>query len=822
MKVSLEWLREYAVLDAPLDTLVEGLIETGTEVEHIQRGPAGVIVARILGLAAVPESTKGVQFADIDVGGGGGEPVRVLTGAANLEVGDLVPYAPPGTVLAGWTEPLGVRAMFGGKYQSPGMLCSAVELGLGEDATGILHLDHGQVGQPLSEAVTLDTVLEVEVTTNRPDCLCHVGIAREMAAAIGETVREPDTSIPEGLLSAASMAMRAGVEIEDADGCPRFAVRIIENVAVAPSPEWLQRRLRSIGLRPISNVVDVTNYVAHELGQPLHGFDLDRFVDAQGDGSRAARVVVRRGRDELITCLDGVERRAGRDDMVVCAGDVAVSFAAVIGGATTAVDEATRNVLLEAATWDGPTVRATSTRLGVRTDASSLNEKGLSDTLPPLALDRAAALIAELGGGHVLQDTIDVRARELPPIPPIAVSGATISRLLGYQVDTTEAATVLARLGFGVEQQGDDLTVAAPHFRRDVLIVEDVVEEVGRSLGYDRVPSTLPGRRTAAASIAAEMPAEDRVKDVLVGAGYDEAITWSFISPSLADSLRGVGEGRSPIPLRNPLSEEWSVLRVSLLPGVVQAIAGNVRRGVDSVALFELGRAFWEGERRGRVAGSTADNLDDAFTPLPAEPLLLTAAATASSAVEAEARLRDLQAVVSRVAHDLGGGIVRTVPGAVAGMRSGRSGRFLYDGRDVGMVGELDPVALTRFDVRGRVAVAEIEVDPLVLPARLATQRYLAPPRHPAVVQDLSVTVPEGAPAGDALDAIHTAAGALLESVVLYDEYRGASVGAMRKGWTFRLTYRAADRTLTTEEAQSVQEVVAEALRTSCGAEVRR
>jgi phenylalanyl-tRNA synthetase beta chain len=820
VKVSLEWLREYAVLDAPLDTLVEGLIETGTEVEHVYRGPAGVVVARVVSLAPVPESTKGVQFADIDVGGA--EPVRVLTGAANLNIDDLVPYSPPGTLLAGWTEPVGVRAMFGGKYHSPGMLCSAVELGLGEDATGILHLDHGQPGQPLSEAVTLDTVLEVEVTTNRPDCLCHVGIAREMAAAIGETVREPDTSITEGLLSAASMTNRAAVTVEDPEGCPRFAVRIIENVAVAPSPELLQRRLRSIGLRPISNVVDVTNYVAHELGQPLHGFDLDRFVDAQGDDTRTARVVVRRGRDEVITCLDGVDRRAGKDDMVVCAGDVAVSFAGVVGGASTAVDEATRNVMLEGATWDGPTIRATSARLGVRTDASALNEKGLSDTLPPLALDRAAALIAELGGGHVLQDRVDVRARELPPIPPIAISGATISRQLGYQVDTTEAATVLARLGFGVEQHGDELTVTVPHFRRDVLIVEDVVEEVGRSLGYDRVPSTLPGRRIAAAGAAADTPAEDRVKDVLIGAGYDEAITWSFTSPSLAASLEGVGEGRTPIPLRNPLSEEWSVLRISLLPGVVQAVAANVRRGVDGVSLFELGRAFWEGERRGRAPGSTADSLDDAFAPLPAEPLLLTAAATASSAAEAEARLRALQAVIARVAHELGAGAVQTVPGAVEGMRRGRSGRLRCDGRDIGMVGELDPVTLARFDVRGRIAVAEIEVDPLVLPERLATRRYLAPPRHPAVVQDLSVTVPSDALAGDALSAIHEAGGPLLESVVLYDQYRGTSVGAARKGWTFRLTYRAADRTLTSDEVQSVQENIAEALRSSCGAEVRR
>ena len=435
-------------------------------------------------------------------------------------------------------------------------------------------------------------------------------------------------------------------------------MRIIENVAVGPSPEWLQRRLRSIGLRPISNVVDVTNYVAHELGQPLHGFDLDRFVDAQGDGARSARVVVRRGRDEVIACLDGIDRRAGSDDMVVCAGDVAVSFAGVIGGASTAVDEATRNVMLEGATWDGPAIRATSVRLGVRTDASALNEKGLSDTLPPLALDRAAALIAGLGGGHVLQDTVDVRARELPPIPPIAVSGATISRQLGYQVDTTEAATVLARLGFGVEQHGDDLTVSVPHFRRDVLIVEDVVEEVGRSLGYDRVPSTLPGRRIAAAGTAAEVPAEDRVKDVLIGAGYDEAITWSFTSAALAASLEGVGEGRTPIPLRNPLSDEWSVLRISLLPGWSRRWRATSGTGSTASSSLSSAAPSGKGSDAAQRAGSTPDSLDSAFAPLPAEPLLLTAAATASGAAQAEARLRDLQATVARVAHELGGGAV--------------------------------------------------------------------------------------------------------------------------------------------------------------------
>jgi phenylalanyl-tRNA synthetase beta chain len=818
MRVSLDWLREYAVLDAPLDILVQGLVDTGTEVDRVERGPTGVIVARVAGLEPVPESTRGVRFADLDTGA---EPIRVLTAAPNLSVGDLVPYAPVGTLLPGRDTPLGVRSMFEGRYHSPGMLCSAAELGVGEDSDGIFHLDHGVPGQPLHEVLALDTVLEVEVTTNRPDCLCHVGIAREMAAAVGETVREPDPAIANGLLSAASMARRAEVVVEDPDGCPRFAVRIIENVAVAPSPDWVQRRLRAVGLRPINNVVDVTNYVARELGQPLHAFDLDRFLAVQGADGGPARVVVRRGRGEPILCLDGAERTVGPDDVAVCAGDTPASIAGVIGGAATAVDETTRNVLLEAASWDGPTIRATSKRLGVRTDASTLFEKGLSDTLPPIALDRAAALLAELGAGHVLKDSVDVRPRPLPAIPPIEVSGAVISAQLGYPVDATEAATVLARLDFGVEQNGDELTVTVPHFRRDVTLIEDVVEEVGRLLGYDRVPSTLPGRRTAVSTLAAGAPLEDHVKDVLIGAGFDEAITWSFISTGRAAALRGVGGERVPIPLRNPLSESWSVLRTSLLPGVVDAVAGNLRRGVEEVGLFELGRAFWEGERAGPVPGSTDDGGDDRLTPLPAEPLLLGAAVSASDGSAAAARIRHLQAVIIRLAADLGAGGVETEPADVPGLRPGRAGRLVCGGTDVGLVGELDPATAARFDLRGRVVVAEVDID-LLTPRSPAPRSYHPPPRHPAVVQDLAVTVPDDARAGDALRAVREAGGALLDSAVLYDEYRSASLGPGRKGWTFRLAYRAPDRTLTSEEAQQVQEAIAAGLRARCGAEVRR
>ena len=822
MKTSVQWMRDYAPLDAPLDVLAQALVDTGTEVNEVHRAAENTVVARILALEKVPESTKGVLFADIEVGEG--ESIRVLTGAPNLHVGDLVPYAPPGVQLPGWDRPLEVRAMFGGKYHSPGMLCSAAELCAGDDADGILVLERGSPGQPVHEVLDLDAVMDVEITTNRPDCLSHVGIARELAAALGENLREPVAEVPDALMSVTPIEGRATVSIEDQQGCPRFMVRVIEDVVVRESPRWLQCRLRAIGLRPINNVVDVTNYVAAELGQPLHGFDYDRFVKAIPGGATAAEVVVRRAHaGEKLLCLDDVERTLSPGDLVVCAGERAVSLAGVMGGHDTAVDGKTKTVLLEAASWDGPTIRATSRRLALRSDASTRFEKGLSDTLPPLALDRAAALIAELGSGRVLRDVVDEHPSPLPAIAPIEVASGFLERVLGMPVDASEAATALARLGFAVEQDGGAMRVAPPHFRRDVAIPVDVAEEVGRSLGYARVPSMLPGRRSHIRALAPATPLEDRVRDVCIGAGYDEAITFAFQSPALAGRVSGVGEERTPIRLRNPLSEDGSVMRTSLLPGLLQALAANLHHGVAEASMFEIGRSYWEGERTVPPLGTTPDGRDAALPPLPAEPLLLCLVSQTgdTGADTAAERLTHIRSVLAWLGHELAGTSLAVEPATVAGMRSGRCGRLRLDGREVGVVGELSPELVEELDLRGRVAVAELRLD-AVAPEVPRVPRFRTPPRMPAVVQDLAVVVPAEQRADAAIAAIWEAGKPLLEHVELYDEYRGDALGPGRKSWTFRLTYRAADRTLTGAEAQQCHDAIALALRVRVGGEVRR
>ena len=832
MKASLRWLRDYAPLDAPVDVIARTLTETGTEVGAVEDVAAGIIVARVTNLEPLPGSSHGLLLADLDVGprppsvlaemGIPTNPLRVVTGAPNLRVGDLVPYAPPGSRPPALAEPLGVRT-YRGKYKSPGMLCSAVELGLGEDAAGILVLDRGTPGQPLRDVVDLDVVLDLDITTNRPDCLCHVGIARELTAALGETLSEPDTTIPPDRESAVGASQRVQIRIEYPEGCPRFAARVLEDVVIGPSPEWMQTRLRAVGLRPINNVVDATNFVAHELGQPMHAFDLDRFIAAAGGSGKLAEVVVRRAKaGERLGTLDGVERTLSDEDIAVCAGDHPVSIAGVIGGSSTAVDESTRNVLLEAANWDGVMIRATSRRLGVRTDASTLFEKGLSDTLPPGALDRAANLIAASGAGHVLHGIVDEWPRPLPEIPPIALTSAQMSAVLGYPVDATEAATVLAHLGFLVEQDGASLVVVPPHFRRDVVIREDVIEEVGRMLGYNRVPSTLPGRRVPLRDLAPDPPVEDQVRDVCLGAGLDEAITYSFTSPDIVARLPGLGGARRPLPLRNPLSDDWTVLRTSQLPGLCAALSLNVNRGVQQAALFELGRVFWDGERTEPPAGSTSDGADAALIPLPLEPLLLSVAVHSSgSAEDAAQALRHIQSMFQRLADDVAGAELVAVPGDFTGTRPGRSAALESGERSVGLIAELDADVIERFELRGRVLVGELNVD-AVAPAQRRSLRFRPPPRLPAIAQDMAVIVPADLRAGDALRIIRTAGGALLESVELYDEYRGGDLGEARKSWTFRLTFRTADRTLTSEEAQRVQAEILRALVEQCGAELRR
>src|SRR2546425_1763012 len=544
MLISLNWLKDYVDVPVDVSTLAERLTLAGSEVEGIHEQEVdfeGVLVAEVKSLRPLPGSTKN-QIASVSTGR---TVADVVTGAWNLTVGDRVPYAVPGSRLN--DRRIETKSFLG--VASAGMLCSAIELGLGEDAAGIFILDQGAMpGQDLRQLYPRDAILELEIKSNRPDLLCHLGIAREVGAIFNLPLQEP--SLPKRHPADAPELVR----IEAPDGCRRFVGRLLTGVTVAPSPPWMQARLRAAGVRPISNVVDITNYVMLEAGQPMHAFDYQRLKDG--------RVVVRRAREgEEIACLDGKTRRLTSRDMVVADSERAQGVAGIIGGADSAVEQGTTEVFLEAATWEPQSIRRTARMLGLRTEASSRFEKGLSPSLSLPAVERAAALVAELADGTPTRST-DVYPVPLTPIT-IEVGADRIERVLGVSVELGEAARILERLRFKVKNTDRLLRAQPPEFRLDCSIPEDLIEEVGRIYGYDRVPSTLPGARTLIRDLYERRDADETAREVLAGRELDEGVTSSMVS---AESTLGIAmpmAAPSLVKVQNPMAESRDALRRS-------------------------------------------------------------------------------------------------------------------------------------------------------------------------------------------------------------------------------------------------------------------
>src|SRR2546426_5510530 len=531
MLISLNWLKDYVDVPVDVSTLAERLTLAGNEVVGIHEQVVdfeGVLVAEVKSLRPLPGSTKN-QIASVSTGG---TVADVVTGAWTLTVGDRVPYAVPGSRLN--DRRIETKSFLG--VASAGMLCSAIELGLGEDAAGIFILDQGAMpGQDLRQLYPRDTILELEIKSNRPDLLCHLGIAREVGAIFNLPLRPP--SVPKVRPANAQELVR----VDAPDGCRRFNGRLMTGVTIAASPAWMQARLRAAGVRPISNIVDITNYVMLESGQPMHAFDYRRLKDG--------RIVVRRAREgEEIACLDGKTRRLTSRDMVVADSERAQGVAGIIGGADSAVEQGTTEVFLEAATWEPRSIRRTARMLGLRTEASSRFEKGLSPSLNLPAVDRAAALVAELAGGKPTRST-DVYPGPLKQ-PKIELTAERVERALGVKVQPAEAAGILERLHFSVEHSDGALLARPPDFRLDCTIPEDLVEEIGRVYGYDRVPSTLPGERTPVRDLYQSQDADEVAREVLLGREIDEAVTNSLVSSMATVEI---GMPGSLVRIENPM-----------------------------------------------------------------------------------------------------------------------------------------------------------------------------------------------------------------------------------------------------------------------------
>ena len=799
MKVPLSWLREFVDVDLPVSDLAHRLTMAGLEVEDVHLVGSDwhqVTIARVTDLERHPRADS-LVIARLDAGD---RSHTVVTAAPNLHVGALVPHVGPGGRLP--AGEVGSRTFQG--VVSEGMLCSGEELGVSPDKDGIYLLEQdAPVGQPLAEYLD-EVVLDLYITANRPDCMSVVGIAREVHALTGGAFRPPTARPPEGPTPARDLV---SVQIDDPIGCPRFTAAVVEGVAIKPSPLWVQRRLYFSGVRPISNVVDVTNYVMLEVGQPLHAFDRQRLHDG---------IVVRRARSgERLITLDGVDRVLSDDMMVVADASGARSLAGIMGGHDSEIVDYTREVVLEGASWDRASIRLTSSALNLSSEAARRFGRGIDPDLTELAVSRAAAMTVELAGGQAGDGLVDeYPGREEPRT--IEVRPEQIDGLLGAQYPRERIVGSLEALGFDVEERGDTLNVTVPGWRRfDVERRADLAEEVARIVGYEHVPATalagpLPEPRPEGdAGFADEL----RARRTLAAAGLQEVITYSLVEPGLAARLdpgqpwpAEITPG--PLTIANPQSVDQSVLRPSLLGSLLGVLRANLRHR-ERVLLFELART-WRG---------TLDPLPDERRHVG---IVATGPRWAPGWDTPPERLDffDVKGVVDALCQAFG---VQPSyrPAARPSFHPGRSAEVVAGEVPLGTLGEVHPLVAERFDLEGKAVIAaEIDFEAL-LACRRPVEKAQTPSRFPPADRDIAIVVDEALPQADAERVIHGEGAPLLESLRLFDVYRGDPIPAGRKSLAYALRYQAPDRTLSDEEVAQAHTRVEEALRRQCAAEIR-
>jgi phenylalanyl-tRNA synthetase beta chain len=776
--------------DLSAEELAERLTPQGAKVEAIERPwerLRGVVVARVLEVRDHPNADK-LCLARVENGTGQRE---VVVGVRNMKPGDLVPFAGPGATVPALPEPLSARPIR--EVVSEGMLCSPWELGISPAHTGILILPpETPLGADFRQTFGLDdALLDIEVKSNRPDLLSVAGVAREAAAATGVPFSLPDASAPEVDEKAGDVAT---VEILDLERCPRYLARIIRKVQIGPSPVLVQARLTASGMRPISNVVDATNYVMLELGQPLHPFDMS-LLDGPG-------IVVRRaGHDERLVTLDGVERNLTAEDLLIADLSRAVAIAGVMGSSAAEVSNETRDVLLESAYFERGGVARTSRRLGLETEASRRFERGTDPEGVPRAADRAARLMHEWAGGQVLAGVVEVG--QAPPRRHLTMRVDRASVLMGRIVTNDEAAEAVARLGMAVSLADGALEVEVPSHRPDLQREVDVIEEVARVEGYDRIGSSLPGVRQTG-GLQRSYAFRRRVREALVRTGLREAVSLSFAS---AEDLALVGvHSDQAVAVANPLAAEDAFLRTSLIPGLLRALQHNHARQVRGVALFEVGRVFGlgdgvvEGERVGVAMSGQASH------GFPEPPRSFDFG-------DGKGVLEALMEVLSLGSWSLG-------EPAGPPFHPARSARVVVGDEEAGLLGEVHPGVAERLDLPPRTTVAELDADLLLRHARGRTT-YVEIPRFPPIHRDLAFSVDERTPVG-AMQAVLREAGAgRVDAVVLFDLFTGGPLPAGKKSVGFSVDFRAPDRTLTDEEAEETVRAIADRLRSEFGAELR-
>jgi len=785
MKVLLSWLREFAPIEGTPSEIGDELSMLGMAVESMDVfGPLdGVVVARVLATRSHPQADR-IQLVDVDAGDG--NPLQICCGAFNMAVGDLVPLATIGTVMPGGME-IAKRKMRG--EESNGMLCSAAELGLGSDHDGIFVLPSTvELGSGVLSQLGLagEVLYDLEINPNRPDAMSVAGVARDLAAHQGVDFTIPTWKVAETDEPVNSIA---SVEIHDPSLCGRFSARVLRNVVVRQSPAWMQLRLSLSGMRPINSVVDVSNYVMLELGTPNHTYDLDKV--------RAGRIGVRRaGAREHITTLDDVDRHLDDTDGVIVDGDdVAIGIAGVMGGAATEIGESTTSVLLELAWWWPRPIAETSKRLKLRSEASSRFERGTDWDLSLNAVNRFCHLMGAQGA-TVAKGTIDVRG-DLPPRPVVQLRTARVNRLLGTDLTASDIAELLTPIGFDVAAEVNGVaTTTVPSFRPDTSTETDIVEEIARHHGYARIPKTVP-RSPDAGHLSPYQLDRRAVRRLLTGAGFNEVIPMPFLAPD-AVARTGLDFGE-PVKVLNPLVAEESVMRPSLLPGVLGRVAYNASHRNFGVRLFEIGHVF-----RAPLDGET----------LPDETEWVAMAIAGEEATAAKTAWELLAAGV-----DVSGiEIVNTDD--IGGMHPTRAAVLMSGTSPIGHLGEIDPGVLERWGITQRVAWVEVQLDALLdLPHGRRPYRVVS--TQPSSDIDLAFVVPDGVQASTIEATLRQAAGTELASIALFDVFRGGQLEPGTRSLAYALRLQAADHTLADDEISAIHARCVDAVRTVHGASLR-
>jgi phenylalanyl-tRNA synthetase beta chain len=783
MKVLLSWLREFAPFEGDPVELGRTMSDLGMAVESLDRlgqGLDGIVVAEVLDLRPHPDADR-IQLVDIHTGDG--EPLQVCCGAFNMSVGDLVPLAPVGTVMPDGLE-IARRKMRG--EWSNGMLCSSRELGMGDDHAGIMILPPGaEPGTELRHALGIesDVIYDLEINPNRPDAMSVAGVARDLAARLKLpfTIPEPSVAVSAG----APAGERASIEIVDGDLCGRFVARVFHDVAVGRSPRWIANRLTALGMRPINSLVDISNYVMLELGQPNHAYDLSLL------GGRGLRV--RRAREgETMVTLDDVERAFTTDDLLICdAEDAPVGIAGIMGGASTEISGSTSEVLLELAWFQPLAISRTARRLGLRSEASARFEKGTD----PEILERAALRFAELLGdaASLAPGTIDQRG-ELPIRQPVRVRTQRASHVIGVDLVPIAVRDLLEPIGFECAPVGDDHDVTIPSWRPDSATEIDVIEEIARHHGYGRIPRHVP-RSTESGGLTPYQRERRRVRQALVGLGCTEVMPLPFLAPG---DLAAAGLPDDGIRVANPLVAEESVMRTSLLPGICKVLAYNASHRNADIAVFEVGHVY--------------NPPADPGAQLPDETEHV---ASAIAGAEAPAAVHALRALLEHL-----GVSFELVDTEVPGLHPTRAAHVVADAVVVGSVGEIDPAVLDAFEVPGRVAWFDLDLG-AVLGAPRPPRVYEPIRLFPSSDLDLAFEVDDGVPASSVERMLRDAAGDLLVELELFDVFRGSSVAQGRRSLAFRLRFQAADRTLTDADLAEVRTRCIEAVQAGLPATLR-